>query len=156
MLNRGFSEGFKIKNPSYREVSVEAEWFDYCEFLDWYEEQPSGSGWQLDKDLLEKGNLLYSPSKCCMLPMEINSFLKNRSADRGNYPVGVYYREKYGNYQSGGGGAYLGVYQSPEEAFEAYKKWKEGKLIDLRDKYSESLSEGVIHALESYRIEITD
>lgn len=155
MLNRGYSRTFKDKNPSYENVSVCSGWFDYCEFLEWYENQPNGDGWQLDKDLIKKGNQIYSPDHCCILPIEINSLLKNRSADRGKYPVGVYYREKYNNYQSGGG-VYLGVYSTPEEAFNVYKEWKENKLLTLSRKYSNILDGKVIEAMKVYKIEITD
>lgn len=153
---RSLDHTFKTKNPSYMNVTVRQEWLDYCCFLEWYDNQYKEKDWQLDKDILMKGNLEYSSEKCCMVPRKINAFLIGRKRDRGADPIGVHFREKYGNYQSGGGGVYLGVYNTSEEAFCVYKTWKENKIKQLADEFKEVLTKNVYNALYDYRVEITD
>lgn len=156
MLTRSLDQKFKEDNPSYQDVYMDTSWYDYCEFLNWFNDQYKEKEWQLDKDILLKGNQEYSPDKCCMVPRKINSFLIGRKRDRGDYPIGVSFREKYGNYQSGGGGIYLGVYSTPDEAFSVYKQWKESKVIELANEFKDVIRGDVYNALCNYKIEITD
>jgi hypothetical protein len=156
MLIRSLDHKFKKENPSYSDVTICSEWLDYCVFLEWYDSQYKEKDWQLDKDILVKGNQEYSPDKCCMVPRKINSFLIGRKRDRGSYPIGVSFREKYNNYQSGGGGVYLGVYSTHDEAFSVYKQWKESKVLMLADEFKTIIRDDVYAALCKYRVEITD
>jgi hypothetical protein len=156
MLNRCFNSSFKIRNPSYLDCRISDDWLDYCNFLDWYDQQYYENGWQLDKDILFKGNKLYSEENCILVPLEINNLFINRKGDRGDFPVGVTYREKAGNYQAGGGINYLGVYETVEEAFLVYKTWKESKIKEKAEKYREVLTSKIYDSLMNYSIDITD
>ena len=46
-------------------------------------------GWELDKDILVKGNKIYSPDTCCFVPKEVNTVFTKRQSKRGDYPIGV-------------------------------------------------------------------
>lgn len=48
-------------------------------------------GWALDKDILVKGNKIYSPETCCFVPQEINNLFTKRKSCRGTLPIGVKY-----------------------------------------------------------------
>ena len=48
----------------------------------------------LDKDILIKGNKIYSQDTCIFVPKAINSLFTNRKRFRGEYPIGVYKGKK--------------------------------------------------------------
>jgi hypothetical protein len=54
----------------------------------------------LDKDILYKGNKIYSPDTCVFVPQEINALFVKNDANRGDLPIGVFYTltktNKYG------------------------------------------------------------
>jgi len=65
------------KYPSYKGCTVSKEWLCYQNFAKWYTEHESyGMGYELDKDLLVKGNKVYSEDTCCMIPREINLLIR--------------------------------------------------------------------------------
>ena len=91
MLQRCYSTTLKKKRPTYEgcEVSENFKSFEY--FYEWCNKQVGfdNEGWHLDKDLLIKGNKVYSENVCVFIPSEINSLLIKRTASRGNHLIGV-------------------------------------------------------------------
>ena len=77
MLERCYSERFKIKFPTYKDCTVCEEWLTFSNFKSWMEEQ-DWQGKELDKDLLVVGNKIYSPQTCCFLTKMINTFIMDR------------------------------------------------------------------------------
>ena len=51
---------------------------------------------------------------------------------------------------------YLGLFDTPEEAFQAYKTAKEEYIKEVADKGKESISPKVYRAMYNYKVEITD
>ena len=82
----------------------------------------------LDKDILFKGNKVYSPETCAFVPHEINTLFVNRKACRGELPVGVYYDTEKGKYRANmafmGRSIKLGTFDTADEAFARYKEYK--------------------------------
>lgn len=77
MLNRAYGAS---SSKWYDNVTVSDSFKHYHIFKRWYLTQYLEEGWELDKDLLLKGNKVYCASRCCFLPKEINSALAiNRS-----------------------------------------------------------------------------
>lgn len=77
MLNRAYGAS---SSKWYDNVTVSESFKHYRIFKQWYLTQYLEEGWELDKDLLVKGNKVYCASRCCFLPKEINSALAiNRS-----------------------------------------------------------------------------
>ena len=115
-------------------------------------------GWQLDKDILFKDNLVYSKETCCFVPREINATLIKRKRDRGKLPIGVH--KVKGRFVSrlslSNDRVYLGSFKTPEEAFDCYKKAKELELCKLAEKWKDALSPVTYQALLNYKVEITD
>jgi len=75
--------------PTYKDVIVCKEWHNFQNFAEWFEEN-NIEGFQLDKDILIKGNKIYSPDTCCFVPNEINLLLTKNNSRRGDCPLGVY------------------------------------------------------------------
>lgn len=100
-------------------------------------------GWHLDKDILVKGNKVYSPETCRFVPPELNSLLVNSRATRGEFPVGVYYdvsRSKFQSYiRMHGKRKHLGRFVTPEEAFQAYKQAKEDYIKEVAELYKDQI-----------------
>jgi len=67
---------------AYKDVTVCEEWLNFQNFARWCEGQSGSSlpGWELDKDVLRKGNVVYSEDACCFIPRRINTIFPKRYA----------------------------------------------------------------------------
>lgn len=80
---------------------------------------------------------------------------------RGKYPIGVSYDKRLNKFKSccndsNGKQIYLGIYDSPEEAFYSYKIFKEKLIKDVDEKYKTFIPKRLYKALCDYKVEITD
>lgn len=144
---------------SYIGCSVCEEWRYYSNFKVWYDKKYI-NGWALDKDILIKGNKVYSPSSCCFVPQEINNLtVKQQKEKRGN-TIGVFKVKNKNIYISHlskyGKNVYLGSFNSELDAFNAYKKAKEEYIKEVADKWKDKIEPRVYEALYNYQVEITD
>jgi len=161
MIERCYSEKEKLKLPSYKNVIVCDEWHNFQNFARWMENNynpETMEGWHLDKDILVKGNKIYSPETCCFVPNEVNTLLIPCKSTRGDYPIGVVkQRNLYvSNCNINKKRCRLGSFKTPEEAFQAYKIAKENEIKRVADKWQEKVTEKVYQALYNYQVEITD
>ena len=103
---------------------------------------------------------MYSPETCCFVPQEINAALTNNKSVRGSFPSGVIYNCTKTRYrariQRGDKWESLGTYDTPEEAFYAYKPVKEAHIKSLAEKWKGKIDSRVYEALMNWTIEITD
>ena len=104
------------------------EWYNYANFEKWYNEnyyEIEDKKIQLDKDILKKGNKEYSPETCMFVQQRINSLFTKCNNARGELPIGVTYNKKMKKYETHlqklNIHNSLGYYNTPEEAFQAYK-----------------------------------
>ena len=141
-------------------VSENFKYFPY--FCDWYNSQTgfSNGDWQLDKDILFKGNKLYSEDTCVLVPREINVLCIKRNKARGKYPIGVTYCKSTNKFkaQLSKQGVVTGVgnYNTEIEAFYAYKVAKEAYIKEVANKWKDKIDPRVYDALTTWVIEITD
>lgn len=159
ILGRCYSKHCQTKNPTYKGCSVCPEWLKYSNFKTWFDNNYI-AGYDIDKDILYRGNKEYSPLKCRFVPHEINSLLLNCKKNRGKYPLGVckignfFYANmrKYGEYVK------VGKYDNPEEAFNAYKQSKESYIKEVATAYYNEGKIGydIYLALMNWEIKITD
>ena len=144
--------------PSYVGCSVCDEWLHFSNFKKWFDENYV-EGYQLDKDILVKGNKVYSPTTCCFVPPKINYILLNAKRARHDLPLGVH-RVRGGKFYStySGKHIYLGTFNTSEEAFQAYKQAKEAHIQEVATQYYNDgkITEKVYNALMNYKVEITD
>ena len=162
MLQRCFSEKFKQSDPTYEGVTCSKEWLLMTGFVkDVSQMNGYGlKGWQLDKDILQKGNKLYSKDTCCFVPLEVNMLLTKSSKTRGEWPVGVCFHKASGKLTAklniNGKIKHLGLFSTPEEAFQAYKTAKEAQIKFVAQKWQHLLDERVFRALMVYEVNIND
>ena len=100
MLQRGYDLSYKLKRPTYIGCTSSNNFKYYPYFKDWCNKQVGfgNKGWCLDKDILVKGNKLYSEDTCCFVPREINSLFALSGNARGLNPIGVQFNLEEGNY----------------------------------------------------------
>ena len=162
MLNRCYSEKLHARLPTYKECSASKEFRRYSDFKAWCKNQIGFNldDWQLDKDILQKGNREYHPDKCVFLPREINSFLRTRKKSRGLLPIGVTTLARSSGYMAFLNNKkekiYLGTFPTPKLAFQAYKAAKEQAIKNMANKWKDQIDPRAYNALMNYQVEITD
>ena len=81
MLKRCYSDKCQKKQPTYKGCCVCEEWLNYSNFKKWFNDnyyEIEGEQMNLDKDILVKGNKIYSPETCVFVPKKINTlFVKS-------------------------------------------------------------------------------
>lgn len=162
MIERCYSEKLHKKRSTYIGCTVSEDFKYLSKFKLWFDKNYV-EGWHLDKDILIKGNKVYSPQTCCFVPPIINTVLTKTDSKRGKLPIGVKYVGKRGykkpytaqievnNKKIG-----LGYFYTIEEAFAAYKQAKEKWIKELANKWQRELNPNVYEALMNYKVEITD
>lgn len=167
MLRRCYDENFKKRYPTYQGVYCCEEWLLYEEFYEWLHNQENfdkwfnGKRWAVDKDILVKGNKMYSPEACCLVPNNVNGLFTKRKVGRGKYPVGVTKEgKKFRATCRTTTGKLLDAcgYDTPEAAFQDYKKTKESYIRQVaQEEYDKgNITKACYEAMMNYEVEITD
>lgn len=161
MIRRCYDEAELLKYPSYVNCSVDERWFCFKNFYDWgvtkYKPEYM-KGWCLDKDILVKGNKIYSPETCCFVPVEINNLFLKSNSIRGELPIGVSKEgERFKAYiKIKGKRKTLARTKTVEEAFNIYKKAKESYVKSVINKWKELVDPQVYEAVYNYKVDIDD
>lgn len=159
---RCYDSKYHEKKPTYENCTVCKEWNNYQNYAIWHIEnyyEVGNERMMLDKDILCKGNKVYSPETCIFVPQFINSLFTKSNKARGDCPIGV---TKDGNKfmarlnKDNGKLIWLGTYDTPEEAFLAYKKAKEAYIKEVAEKYKGKIDPRAYEAMMKYEVEITD
>ena len=166
MLERCYSENKIYKCPTYVDCFVDESWHNFQIFAEWYHENYYSCDDErmcLDKDILFKGNKIYCPEKCILVPIRINSLFIKSNAARGDCPIGVSYQKSSNKYVAAISkieqATTLGRFSSVNEAFEKYKTEKEKyiKLVadEYRSKYKD-FPQRLYDAMYEYEVDIND
>ena len=161
MLERCYDNKYKEKHLTYEHCEVCKEWYNFQNFAKWHENNyytVRDEVMCLDKDILFKGNKIYSPETCMIVPQTINTLFIKCDKLRGNLPIGVSIkRNKYrATLCVNGKQINLGSYNTPQEAFQAYKKFKENYIKQVADEYKEYIPKKLYEAMYNYEVEIGD
>ena len=170
MLKRCFDSKFKEKHPTYKDITCCDRWLCFANFLEDFEILKQEYNWSkdeklnLDKDILNKNNKIYSLENCILVPDYINFLFLKNDAIRGQYPIGVGYDKRCKKYEAkcniNKKLKSLGYYNTVEEAFNTYKIAKEQEIKRVAN---ECISKGYItqesrlyNAMMGYQIKIDD
>ena len=168
MLKRCYSEKYQQMQPTYKGCSVCDEWLYYSNFKKWYEDnyyEIEGQRMCLDKDIINKGNRIYSPNNCIFVPNNINLLFVKCDSSRGNLPIGVSLNksQKYDSKcrifdvsKLKHCKKYLGYFNTPKEAFDKYKVVKEENIKQIADYYKDRIPEKLYNAMYKYEVHIHD
>lgn len=169
---RSFDKKYKEWKPTYQDVTCCEEWLLFENFYEWLHSQENFDKWMLlrnkgaiDKDILIKGNKLYSPETCCLVSQKVNSLFIKDNACRGDLPIGVRYaygcKNKYLSQCHDfytGKTKHIGTFDTIEEAFYAYKNYKESCIKQVaQEEYAKgNITKQCYDAMMNYKVEITD
>lgn len=161
LIRRANSLRYKEDFNSYSKVIACEEWHNFQNFAEWFYNNydfDKYKGFELDKDILIKGNKVYSPETCCFVPKEINYLFTKRQNKRGDYPIGVTFKDNKFRATSTQNRKqiFLGYFDTPQEAFDAYKLSKEQYIKEVADKWRDLIDPRVYQAMYNYEVEITD
>ena len=136
------------------------EWLRFSNFKRWFDKNYE-EGYYLDKDILVNGNKVYSPETCCFVPHEINELIETRKNKTNKFYQCVEI-SKNGKFRARikryGRREYLGTFNTPEEAFEAYKHGKVAYVREVADTYFNDgkITKEVYDALYRYEPKFKD
>lgn len=157
MLERCYSEKYQEQYPTYKNCILDERWYNFQIFAKWFEENYIES-FDLDKDILIKGNKIYSPENCCFVHKDINKLFTKCNNLRGKYPIGV--TKKGNKFQAtlsiNNKTTYLGCFDTIEEAFQTYKIAKEENIKKIANKYKHQITKACYQALINYKVNIND
>lgn len=162
MLMRCFSDKYHKKQPTYKDCTVSENFKYYPYFKDWCNKQIGfdRDGWQLDKDILVKGNKVYSEDTCVFVPHDINCLLSLNKSNRGECPLGVHYSKQRNKFVSQlnmyGKRVNLGLFNTELEAFQTYKTAKEAYIKEVANKWKDQIDPRVYEALMTYEVEMKE
>ena len=167
MLQRCYSDAYKKKYQTYEGCEVSDNFKSYEYFYEWCQNQigfgveGNGNPFQLDKDLLVKGNKVYSEYSCVFLPQEINSLLVKCTASRGKHLIGVSWNNASKAFvamvrKNKRKSEHLGSFKTELEAFNAYKQAKESFVKEQANNWKSQIDPRAYEALMKYTVDIDD
>ena len=163
MIRRCYYEEQLKKNETYIECIVCEEWLCFDNFLKWFEENyynVFNERMNLDKDILFKGNKIYSPQTCIFVPQRINTLFVKKDKNRGDLPIGVFWDEERQKYKA--------TWRESDSkrkskrfinlivAFNCYKINKERVIKQVADEYKDYIPTELYEAMYRYEVEIDD
>ena len=142
MLKRCYNKNVHNKQPTYKDCSVCNEWLCYENFEKWYDENYYKVGEErmcLDKDILVKGNKVYSPETCIFAPQRINTLF--RELNNNEFPT----LEERSNgtfairIRMNGKSKRISGFETKEKAEECYLKEKRQTIKEIAEEYKDKI-----------------
>lgn len=164
MIKRCYSEKEHMEHSSYKNCTVSEEWHNFQNFAKWYDEnyyEVEGERVCLDKDILVKGNKVYSPNTCVFAPYRINGMFIGCGKKQRSLPIGLDYDKKLDKfrvkcYNKDKKQVTLGLFFDKYEAFFTYKNFKEKVIREVADEYKNKIPKKLYDALYNYEVDILD
>lgn len=139
MMDRCYGE--REQYPAYIDnTEVCKEWLNFQIFSEWFNQNKYDVGNErlhLDKDIQYKGNRIYSPHHCILIPQLINEQFKDHSGREKQTDIDLPYtiRRNGGIYSVSYRGYNLGNYDSVDKCVSIYLVEKKKYLRELIEKY---------------------
>lgn len=153
ILERCYNEPQKHKHPAYYGIATVCdEWLNYQNYAKWHYENYysiDGERIHIDKDILIKGNKVYSPETCIFVPQRINMiFMSKQKSVDSDLPNAIY-RCKTG-FKCSYNGKSLGVFKSLEEAVSVHGLYMKKHIRNVASEYKDKIPEKIYEALLNY------
>lgn len=158
MFRRSHCPEYHAEQPGYTGCAVDDRWYDFQDFGDWFYDSPySNPLYRLNKDLLIPGNKIYAPETCCFVPKELNSLLTSHTSTQGDLPRGVSFHKQSSKFVAtvgvGGKKKPVGYYDTPQEAYDAYKAAKEIYVKRMAFDWQDRIADNVFDALMQWTLD---
>ena len=158
MLHRCYNPKSHEKNPCYIDCEVSEKWLNFQNFAEWYVNHTYyDKGYELDKDILVRGNNIYSEENCTLVPKCINSLLSERAGARGLYLIGVSYdssRKKFrASMAQRNKNYFIGRYETEIEAHQAYVLAKEKYVKQVANEWRYRIEKRAYDALMCWQVQ---
>lgn len=156
---------YKELNPTYSDVTCCDEWLRLSSFICDISKLHGFDNclnlkWQLDKDILVKGNKLYRKDMVCFVPKDVNNLFIKRGSLRGEYPIGVNYYKPLNKFRAQINidkiKKHIGLFDSIDQAFYAYKSEKEKHIKQVANRWRGMICENVYESMINYEVSIDD
>lgn len=164
MMRRCFGKKLKEKHHTYDNCTCCTEWLNFQVFAEWFDNnyyEIDGDKINLDKDILVKGNKIYSSETCVFVPQNINKLFCKTDSNRGTSPIGVSWHKQHNKFSATCNNGYkkkihLGYFDTEIEAFNIYKKYKEKVIKQMADLYKDKIPKKLYNAMYNWKVEIDD
>jgi hypothetical protein len=166
LFSRCYGKSELEKRPRYKNCIITEEWHNFQNFAEWFDNNYytiDDEKMCLDKDILFKGNKIYSSNTCVFVPDRINTLFIKSNKIRGDLPIGVSISKNTNDNiflcrcNTLNKSVYLGHYSTPEDAFyNAYKPFKENYIRQVAEEYKNLIPQNLYEAMYRYKVEITD
>ena len=146
LIKRVYSHKYHSVNPTYKDCTLCDDWHYFSKFKTWMMKQ-NWKGMQLDKDILFPNNKHYSPERCTFVTQQINKFLTDSGRNRGNYMIGVNFKNNkfISQININSKRTYLGSFTTELDAHIAWKTKKIELYNDLiNDPKNNEIKNGLI------------
>lgn len=158
MIDRCYGKQ-KYNNVVYKGCEVCKEWFDFENFVKWFNENYytiENESMELDKDLFGDGKL-YSPNTCIFVPHKLNSWFamfKDYRDRKTDLPMGVnLYDNGYGKKRYRVNSLEKGqLFDDLEEAANAYKENIKRKFKEYAENHKNEIPNRLYDKLINYKI----
>lgn len=158
MYTRCYNHNYHKGSPNYTDCEICPEWTeDRQSFREWVRENYYSCDDErvdLDKDILVKGNKIYSPDTCIFAPHSINSLFENSVIRQPEY------MKQSNTYKMGiminGKKMTIGYFPTELEAKQAYILHKTAALIAKADLYKDKIPKKLYDAMVNWKIELAD
>lgn len=135
ILERCFCPNYKLKQPTYINVTVCEEWKHLSNFIKWVDSQPNRDWVNCvpDKDILIDGNKHYSPDTVVYVSQAMNNFFNESGSSKNGLLRGVSKDKRFNCYvatcvnpltEGKNNGRYIGRFKTELEAHLAWKAKK--------------------------------
>jgi hypothetical protein len=137
---------YQRNKPAYLGCYFSEEFGDFSRFCEWAITQQGcfDQTYNLDKDLLVKGNKVYSRETCVYVPKLLNSLFVShpKVKDNNTLPVGVYHRRSgfISSISINGEVVHSCLYTTQEAA----REWYVEKKLQLVDNWIKKINEGIV------------
>jgi len=134
MIRRCYSSVTHSRQPYYKGITVCEEWLTFSNFDKWFLKNYI-DGYDLDKDILNIGNIVYSPNSCIFITPRLNAQVTDWARRDQDCPQGVHFDKSKNAFIASiridGKLKTIKRCSTPEEAYEIYKPYKRADMIRL-------------------------
>lgn len=160
-----FSRCYDVKKlnerATYRDCTINKEWHSLANFKRWCLSQFDAghyqSGWELDKDLLVRGNKVYGPDTCCFLPERLNQLQQVKKDSEYNWLPGVNFDKARGKFKAevnfDSVRHYLPRRETELESFLDYKELKEKLVQADAENWKDKIHPSAYESLKNYSLD---